>query len=89
MYAWIFRHLPGPAWLKTIEAVLLIDRQLGNGMEGGVEAAAFAESFGSTENPHTCNYATHQSQLSVPAHILPPTQRGCRRRDLQCPQRAY
>lgn len=41
-------------------------------MERGVEAAAFAESFGSTENPHTCNYATHQSQLSVPAHILPP-----------------
>lgn len=41
-------------------------------MEGGVEAAAFAESFGSTENPHTCNYTTHQSRLGAPVHILPP-----------------
>ena len=24
MFGWIFRHLPGPAWLKTIEAILLI-----------------------------------------------------------------
>lgn len=24
MYGWIFRHLPGPKWLKVIEALLLI-----------------------------------------------------------------
>lgn len=24
MYAWIFRHLPGPTWLKIIESLLLI-----------------------------------------------------------------
>ncbi|MCL3778533.1 MULTISPECIES: hypothetical protein [unclassified Actinomyces] len=24
MYGWIWRHLPGPTWLKAIEALLLI-----------------------------------------------------------------
>lgn len=24
MYAWIFRHLPGPLWLRIIQALLLI-----------------------------------------------------------------
>lgn len=24
MYAWIFRHLPGPWWLRIIQTVLLI-----------------------------------------------------------------
>lgn len=24
MYSWIFRHLPGPTWLKVIWAALLI-----------------------------------------------------------------
>lgn len=24
MYAWIFRHLPGPTWLKAIWAVVLV-----------------------------------------------------------------
>ncbi|MDO5728429.1 MAG: hypothetical protein Q4P71_02240 [Actinomycetaceae bacterium] len=24
MYAWIFRHLPGPTWLKVIEALIII-----------------------------------------------------------------
>lgn len=24
MYAWIFRHLPGPTWLKVIESLVLI-----------------------------------------------------------------
>lgn len=24
MYGWIFRHLPGPTWLKVIWALLLI-----------------------------------------------------------------
>ncbi len=24
MYAWIFRHLPGPIWLKAIEALVLV-----------------------------------------------------------------
>lgn len=24
MYAWIFRHLPGPTWLKVIEATVII-----------------------------------------------------------------
>ncbi|MDO5048998.1 MAG: hypothetical protein Q4D87_03850 [Actinomycetaceae bacterium] len=24
MYGWIFRHLPGPKWLKVIWAILLI-----------------------------------------------------------------
>lgn len=24
MYAWIFRHLPGPIWFKAIEALALI-----------------------------------------------------------------
>ncbi|MBB6333694.1 MAG: hypothetical protein SOX57_00650 [Schaalia hyovaginalis] len=24
MYAWIFRHLPGPTWLKAIESLILI-----------------------------------------------------------------
>lgn len=23
MYSWIFRHLPGPTWLKVIEALVL------------------------------------------------------------------
>ena len=24
MYAWIFRHLPGPTWFKVIESLALI-----------------------------------------------------------------
>ncbi|QWW19611.1 hypothetical protein I6B53_00215 [Schaalia sp. 19OD2882] len=24
MYSWIFRHLPGPVWLKVIEALIII-----------------------------------------------------------------
>ena len=32
MYAWIFRHLPGPTWLKAIEFLILI---------GAVVAALF------------------------------------------------
>lgn len=24
MYAWIFRHLPGPKWLKVIWSILII-----------------------------------------------------------------
>lgn len=24
MYAWIFRHLPGPKWLKVLESAALI-----------------------------------------------------------------
>ena len=24
MYAWIFRHLPGPTWFKAIEALALV-----------------------------------------------------------------
>lgn len=24
MYSWIWRHLPGPRWLKVLEALLLI-----------------------------------------------------------------
>ena len=24
MYAWIFRHLPGPLWLRIITAIVLI-----------------------------------------------------------------
>ena len=24
MYAWIFRHLPGPTWFKVIESLVLI-----------------------------------------------------------------
>ncbi|MCD4550027.1 MULTISPECIES: hypothetical protein [unclassified Schaalia] len=24
MYNWIFRHLPGPTWLKIIESLILI-----------------------------------------------------------------
>lgn len=24
MYGWIFRHLPGPKWLKIIQSLLLI-----------------------------------------------------------------
>ncbi len=24
MYAWIFRHLPGPTWLKILESLILI-----------------------------------------------------------------
>lgn len=24
MYAWIFRHLPGPTWLKVIESVVIV-----------------------------------------------------------------
>ena len=32
MYAWIFRHLPGPIWLKVIESAILI---------GAVVAALF------------------------------------------------
>lgn len=24
MYGWIFRHLPGPTWFKTIEAIVII-----------------------------------------------------------------
>lgn len=24
MYAWIFRHLPGPLWLRIIEALIII-----------------------------------------------------------------
>ena len=24
MYAWIFRHLPGPTWFKVIESLILI-----------------------------------------------------------------
>ena len=24
MYSWIFRHLPGPFWLRVIEAIILI-----------------------------------------------------------------
>lgn len=24
MYGWIFRHLPGPTWIKVIEALVLI-----------------------------------------------------------------
>ncbi len=24
MYGWIFRHLPGPTWLKVIEAAVII-----------------------------------------------------------------
>lgn len=24
MYAWIFRHLPGPTWLKAVEALGLL-----------------------------------------------------------------
>lgn len=24
MYSWIFRHLPGPTWLRVIEALIII-----------------------------------------------------------------
>lgn len=24
MYGWIFRHLPGPTWLKAIQAVIIV-----------------------------------------------------------------
>lgn len=24
MYSWIFRHLPGPLWLRVIEALIII-----------------------------------------------------------------
>ncbi|MDT3766802.1 hypothetical protein [Gleimia hominis] len=24
MYGWIFKHLPGPKWLKVIESIILI-----------------------------------------------------------------
>lgn len=24
MYSWIFRHLPGPTWLRVIEAIIII-----------------------------------------------------------------
>lgn len=24
MYGWIFRHLPGPTWVRTLEALVLI-----------------------------------------------------------------
>lgn len=24
MYGWIFRHLPGPKWLKVVEAIIII-----------------------------------------------------------------
>ncbi|MFC7581927.1 hypothetical protein ACFQ23_09665 [Schaalia naturae] len=24
MYGWIFRHLPGPTWLKAVEALVLV-----------------------------------------------------------------
>ena len=24
MYGWLFRHLPGPTWLKAIDAVILV-----------------------------------------------------------------
>ncbi len=36
MYGWIFRHLPGPLWLKIIEAMVLI---------GGIVAALFTWVF--------------------------------------------
>ena len=24
MYAWLFRHLPGPVWLKVIESLIIV-----------------------------------------------------------------
>lgn len=24
MYGWIFRHLPGPVWLRVVEALVLV-----------------------------------------------------------------
>lgn len=24
MYGWIFKHLPGPTWLKIIEAIIIV-----------------------------------------------------------------
>ncbi|MDP5226925.1 MULTISPECIES: hypothetical protein [Arthrobacter] len=28
MYAWIFRHLPGPLWLKIIQSLILVTAAL-------------------------------------------------------------